>query len=76
LLGGFASDQNPSAYSDEGWSVVTLDQLVDKALGDAEHVGELRQRDSGTHIEAKLLCCSDLLSSCAESSFALSYLEH
>jgi hypothetical protein len=31
-FGGFSSDEDPSAYTDEGRSVVTLDQLVDEAL--------------------------------------------
>jgi len=48
-FGGISSDEDPSSYSDERWGIVTVDQLVDEALGDTEHVGELGQRDSGTH---------------------------
>jgi len=31
-FGGFAPDEDPSAYSDERWSVMLFNQLVDEAL--------------------------------------------
>jgi len=40
-FGGFASDEDPSAYSDERWGVVPLDQLMDETLRDTDEVGGL-----------------------------------
>ena len=34
-FGGFSPDENASAYSNERWSFVTVDQLVDEALAAA-----------------------------------------
>jgi hypothetical protein len=61
FLGGFASDENPAAYPDEGWGVIPFDQLVDEAFGDAEHVGELGERNGCTHNATPLRDATSLL---------------